>query len=75
MTKENLTNMERCPRFSGCSIPKCPLDILVGERSELKDDEVCVLRKFEGRLRTKRMQGNMTPKMRGLSNFIPKNKK
>jgi len=74
MTKANLINIERCPRFSKCSMPKCPLDILIDERVELKDDMVCVLRKFEGKLRTKRMEGNMTPKMRSISKFIPKKK-
>jgi len=72
MKDENLINTERCPRFIGCSIPKCPLDAEMNQRSELKGDEVCILRKFEGKLRTKRMKGNMTPKMRSLANFIGK---
>ena len=72
MTEEkNLINMRYCPRFESCSIPKCPLDFYMPERTELPEEEKCVLLKTIGGTRTKRMKGTLTPKMRGLFNFIP----
>jgi len=32
--KENTINMEKCPRFISCSIPKCPLEFFMSERPE-----------------------------------------
>ena len=65
--QENLVNMKRCPRFEFCSIPKCPLDFYMNERVELSEDERCVL---VGKSRSKRVEGNLTTKMRGLQTFI-----
>ena len=70
---DNLKNMERCPRFQGCDIPKCPLDFYMPERVELRDDERCVLR---GKIKSKRVKGIKSAGMRGISRFIrEKNKK
>ena len=71
--KENLINMQRCPRFSECSIPKCPLDYWADERSELPEDKKCILFKLLGKKRTGRMEGNISPKMRGLVQFCEGN--
>ena len=67
--KENLKNMQRCPRFDKCSIPKCPLDYWMSERVELAEDERCILR---GKTRSKRVRGSLTQRMRGISKFIYK---
>ena len=64
--KENLKNMERCPRFQNCSIPRCLLDYWMSDRTELKDDERCPLRGY----RTKRTKGSKSALLRGVSNFI-----
>ena len=58
--KENLTNMERCPRFEFCSIPKCPLDYFMAERIELPEDEKCILIASRG----KRVVGNIRGKLK-----------
>ena len=73
--KENLINMQRCPRFSECSIPKCPLDYRMSERAEFPDEEVCVLRKSMGNLKSKRMKGIFSQTMKGLAKFIPSSNK
>lgn len=70
--KENIENMEKCPRFETCSIPKCPLDYFMKERSELPEDGQCPLRKIitVGK-RKKRIEGILSQKMRGIAKFIP----
>jgi hypothetical protein len=70
--KENIENMKNCPRFESCSIPKCPLDYFMKERSELPEDKQCPLRKLitVGK-RKKRIEGILSPKMRSISKFIP----
>ncbi len=75
--KENLQNMKRCPRFEECSIPKCPLDYEMKERTELPEDPQCPLtRLLVKNKRRKRIEGILSAKMRGLLNFIPnRNKK
>jgi len=70
--EENIINMRRCPRFRDCSIPKCPLDYWALERTELPEDEQCSLYRLLVRGKhKKRIKGTLTPKMRGLFNFIP----
>jgi len=69
--KENIKYMEQCPRFEGCNIPRCPLDYWMLERTELPDEERCVLR---GTYRSKRVTGNMTRKMGVISKFIREKK-
>ena len=64
--------MQRCSRFESCDIARCPLDYFMDERVEHKEDEVCVLRKLQGKVRTRRMKGILTPKMRSLANFVYK---
>lgn len=74
--KENRLNMARCPRFSSCSIPRCPLDYWMSERTELPGDQRCALLKLLGKSKSKRMERYLSPKMKGLVGFIPeKNKK
>jgi len=70
--EENNKNMERCSRFSSCEIPKCPLDYWMKERTELPEDKQCPLMKIlvRGKHR-KRIEGVLSPKMRGLLKFIP----
>ncbi len=72
MEKENLTNMQKCPRFEKCSIPRCPIDKDMSERVELKEEEKCILFKILGGNRSKRTKGNISPRMRNLVRFIPK---
>jgi len=67
--EENVENMERCPRFQSCSIPKCPLDYWMNDRIELADEERCVIR---GKTKSKRVKGIKSAGMRGVSKFIPK---
>ena len=71
--KENLINMQRCPRFNECSIPKCPLDYWVNERAELLEDKKCVLYKLLGKNKSNRMEGNISSKMRELVQFCEGN--
>lgn len=74
--EENTQNMNKCPRFSFCSIPKCPLDYWMKERSELPGEGRCVLLKMIGKKRTKRTKGNLSLKMKSLFSFIrEKNRK
>jgi hypothetical protein len=40
-TEQNIVNMRKCPRFEGCSIPKCPLDYWAKERIQLAEDMRC----------------------------------
>lgn len=37
--------MEMCPRFKYCNAPKCPLDVDVDLRVELKGEEKCGMEK------------------------------
>ena len=69
--KENLINMKKCPRWEGCSIPKCPLDFYMKERTELPEEPQCPLRRLltKGKHK-KRIEGILSHKMRGLLNFI-----
>ena len=70
--EENVENMERCPRFQSCSIPKCPLDYWMNDRIELADEERCVIR---GKTKSKRVKGNRSATMRGMSKFVCKKNK
>lgn len=45
MKDENLLRMERCPRFSRCSVPICPLDEGKDKRVYLKGEPKCNLPK------------------------------
>lgn len=74
--KENLENMKRCSRFEFCSIPLCPLDYYMSERSELPEEDQCPLRRLlvVGKHK-KRLKGRLYPRMRGLYNFIPNRNK
>lgn len=38
---EVVNNLKNCPRFSTCSINKCPLDYKVELRTELPEEERC----------------------------------
>jgi len=69
---ENLRNMMRCPRFVGCDIPRCPLDYWMQERTELPEDKQCPLTRLlvQGKHK-KRLEGRLSPQMRGLFRFIP----
>jgi U3 small nucleolar RNA-associated protein 14 len=71
--EENLANMEKCPRYQDCNIPKCPLDYYMEERVELRGEERCILR---GDRKSKRVKGIRSATMRGISKFIwEKNRK
>ncbi len=70
--EDNLKNVERCPRFQGCDIPKCPLDFYMSDRVELPEDERCILR---GERRSNRVKGIRSAGMRGISKFIRDKKK
>jgi len=37
--------MERCSRFSKCSVPRCPLDFLMRKRPKYSDDLTCTMTK------------------------------
>ena len=42
--KENIENMKKCPRWeAGCSIPQCPLDYWMLERTKLDGEVRCPL--------------------------------
>ena len=72
MEQESIKNMKKCPRFEECSIARCPLDFFMSERTELKQDKKCILLKLLGKNKTNRMEGNLSPKMKGLLSFIAK---
>jgi len=38
-------SVSRCARFDFCSAPKCPLDPLIGLRTEVEDDPKCEMAK------------------------------
>jgi hypothetical protein len=70
--QESLENMKRCPRFDGCSIPRCPLDYFMKERTELPGEPQCPLtRVLVKNKHKKRIEGIMSATMRGLLKFIP----
>jgi len=62
--------MRKCPKFDGCSIPRCPLDYWMKERAELPEDMKCILRIICGENRTNRVEGVLSPKMKGISSLI-----
>jgi len=64
--KQNLENMERCPRWKNCSIPKCPLDFDMEERVELPEDSVCPMRRYLGKTKSSRMKTKIIPALKGL---------
>ena len=71
LIEENIKNMERCPRFKSCNIPKCPLDFWMSERTELTEDKKCVLFKMiYGKKTAKMRKGVLSPAMRGIFKFI-----
>ena len=41
--KINIENIKKCPRYDYCSIPVCPLDFWVSEKTELPGEEKCPL--------------------------------
>lgn len=43
--KESLAIMKQCPRFSACSVPICPLDLLQDQRDYMKGEPRCPLAK------------------------------
>jgi len=68
--KENLENMEKCPRFEGCSISKCPLDYWINERTKLSEDEKCILFRLCGKRKSNKMKGILSPKMKDVVRFV-----
>lgn len=65
---ENLENMKKCPRWEGCSIPCCPLDFQMNKRTELPEDEKCILITS----RSKRVIGNIRGNLkRIIGKFVP----
>ena len=52
--KELPNLIEKCPRFSSCDVPKCPLDFSMHGRVRYNDEPVCtmskkILKKIAGR--------------------------
>jgi hypothetical protein len=43
--KTKLGIMEECPRFTSCSVNRCPLDIDIRLRNELTGEERCTMAK------------------------------
>ena len=37
--------MEQCPRYNSCSVNKCPLDLDISLRNQLKGEEICGMAK------------------------------
>lgn len=73
MTEEqNTKNMMSCPRYKGCSIPKCPLDFWASERIEKKDDSICANWRYLGRIRQPRMVEKRNQKLKKLITDIEK---
>jgi hypothetical protein len=54
--EENKKNMQSCPRFKWCSLPKCPLDPELENRTELPGDNQCPMMTFVGKKRSRRMK-------------------
>jgi ubiquitin C-terminal hydrolase len=65
---ENIINMNKCPRFNTCNIPKCPLDFFISERIELNEDDKCPL---TGN-RSNRTKGIKSAKLKSMSKIIAK---
>ena len=42
---KNIERMKKCPRFSHCSVPKCPLDQDIDLRVKLPGEPNCTLAK------------------------------
>jgi len=57
--EENRKNMERCPRWESCDIPRCPLDFFMKERVELPDNEKCILIAPRGKRVSGNVRGNL----------------
>ena len=72
--KENTINMEKCPRFISCSIPKCPLEFFMSERPEYSEDGICSLRRItEGKMRRGKIKKDiLNSAMKKLVEFVPK---
>lgn len=73
MTEEqNIENMKHCPRFESCDIPLCPLDFYMDKRGELPEDKQCPLTRLlvVGKHK-RRLEGRLSPTIRGLFRFIP----
>lgn len=51
--------MKKCPRFDGCSIPRCPLDFWMKNRMELPEDEKCILIASRGKRVSGNIRGNL----------------
>jgi len=63
--------MRKCPRFDECSIPLCPLDYWMSERTELTEDTRCPMFKMLFGRKSSKMQGGiLTPKMRHISRNV-----
>ena len=63
--KENLKNMEQCPKFESCEIPKCPLDLWADERTQLSEDKRCPNWKYAGiGVRRNMKEGHIMPSLR-----------
>ena len=73
MKDANTLRMEQCPKFPTCSIPKCPLDELMSERTELDKDEICPLRRLtEGKKKVGKLKGVvLSAKIKKLVKIIP----
>ena len=66
-TKTNLANMQKCPRFKRCSIPRCPLDFYMKDRIEWRDEPLCQL---IAKTKSKRNRGIRTSTMGGMKSFV-----
>jgi len=67
--------MRKCPKFDGCSIPRCPLDYWMKERAELPEDMKCILRIICGENRTNRVEGVLSQNERYLKSYMGKKHK
>jgi len=55
-SNESPNLVEKCPRFSSCDVPKCPLDFSMSKRVRYNDEPVCtmsikILKKIAGQCR------------------------
>ncbi len=62
--EENIKNMRQCPRFEGCDIPRCPLDIDSDLRVELKEDQKCKMWKYYTSRKPTKSEGHLIPRLR-----------
>jgi hypothetical protein len=75
-TEQNIVNMRKCPRFEGCSIPKCPLDLWSDKRVQLGEDERCPNWAYAGSFTLKnKRQGRKIPSMEGMVKFVLRHRK